>query len=73
MTSGATVSTGSQRNLKEDCCWKDGCKECGLAKMVEFKDIDAEAIEPEDLEPRRIELDRNLGTNPRKICEKFSY
>ena len=25
------------------------------------KDIDAEAIEPEDLEPRRIELDSNLG------------
>ena len=25
---------------------------------------DVEAISPEDLEPRRIELDRNLGTDP---------
>ena len=31
---------------------------------VENKAFDTEAIEPEDLEPRRIELDRNLGTDP---------
>ena len=31
-------------------------------KTVEFKDIGAEAIGPEDLEHRRIELGRNLAT-----------
>ena len=30
-----------------------------------------EAITPEDLEPRRIELDRNLGTDPYQIHERF--
>ena len=34
--------------------------------------IEAEAIEPEDPEPRRIELDRNLGTDPYQIQEIFS-
>ena len=45
-------------------------------KTVQFKDIDAEAIEPEDVEPRRTELDKSSDrsvSNPRKICEKFSY
>ena len=28
-------------------------------------------IEPEDLEPRRIELDRNLGTDPYQILERI--
>ena len=37
----------------------------------EFKDIETEAIDPEDLEPRRIELDRNLGTDPYQIQERF--
>ena len=32
--------------------------------VVEFKDIETEAIKPEGLEPRRIELGRNLGTDP---------
>ena len=32
-----------------------------------FKDIDAEAIDPEDLEPK----DRNLGTDPYQIQERF--
>ena len=40
-------------------------------KSVEFKDIDAEAISPEDLESRRIELDRNFGTDPSQIHERF--
>ena len=34
--------------------------------------IETEAIEPEDPEPRRIELDRNLGTDPYQIQENFS-
>ena len=38
-------------------------------KSVEFKDI--EAIVPEDLEPRSIELDRNIGTDPYQIQERF--
>ena len=38
---------------------------------VEIKAIDTEAIEPEDLESRRIELDRNLGTEPHQIQERF--
>ena len=33
--------------------------------------VDTEAIEPEDLEPRRIELDRNLGTDPNQIQQSF--
>ena len=33
-------------------------------KSVENKAFGTEAIEPEDLEPRRIEFDRNLGTDP---------
>ena len=37
-----------------------GCE----AKTVEITDNDAEAINPEDFEPKRIELDRNLGTRP---------
>ena len=32
--------------------------------MVEINAIDTEAIEPEDLEPRRIQLDRSLETDP---------
>ena len=31
----------------------------------------SEAIDPEDLEPGRIELDRNLGTDPYQIQERF--
>ena len=40
-------------------------------KSVEVKDIGTEAISPEDLEPRRIELDRNFGTDPHQIHERF--
>ena len=40
-------------------------------KSVEFKNIDAEAIEPGYHEPRRIELDWNLGTDPYPIQERF--
>ena len=39
--------------------------------IIETKVIDSEAISPEDLEPRRIELDRNLGTDPYQIHERF--
>ena len=38
---------------------------------MEMNVIDSEAISPEDLEPRRIELDRNLGTDPYQIHERF--
>ena len=37
----------------------------------EPKLIETEAIEPEDLEPRKIELDRNLGTDPYQIQERL--
>ena len=40
-------------------------------KSVEFKVIETEAIEPADLEPRRIELERSLGTGPYQIQERF--
>ena len=40
-------------------------------KSVENRTFDTEAIEPEDLEPRRIELDRNLGTDPYQKQERF--
>ena len=40
-------------------------------KSVENKAFDTVAIEPEDLEPRRIELDRNLGTDPYQRQERF--
>ena len=40
-------------------------------KSVENKAFDTEAIEPEDLDPRRIELDRNLGTDPYQRQESF--
>ena len=36
-------------------------------ESVEIKVVGTEAIEPEDLEPRRIELDRNLGTDPYQL------
>ena len=36
-------------------------------KLVEIKAIETQAIEPEDFEPRRIELDRNLGTDPYQL------
>ena len=39
--------------------------------IIETNVIDAEAINREDLEPRRIELDRNLGTDPYQIHERF--
>ena len=43
-------------------------------KSVEIKAIDSETISAEDLEPSRIDLDRNLRTDPcGKICDKFSY
>ena len=38
---------------------------------METSVVDAEAISPEDLEPRRIELDRNLGTDPYHVHERF--
>ena len=37
---------------------------------LEPKLIEAEAIELEDLEPRNIELERNLGTDPYQIQER---
>ena len=40
-------------------------------KIIETNVIDSEAISPEDLEPRRIELDRNLGRDPYRIHERF--
>ena len=40
-------------------------------KVIETNVIDAEAMNPEDLEPRRIELDRYLGTDPYQIHERF--
>ena len=40
-------------------------------KSVEFKDVETEAIDPEDLEPRKTELDRDLGTDPYQIQESF--
>ena len=43
----------------------------GQPKSVEINAIDTEAIEPEDLELRRIELDRNLGTGPYQRQERF--
>ena len=36
---------------------------CYEPKIIETNVIDSEAKSPEDLEPRRIELDRNLGTD----------
>ena len=41
-------------------------------KVKETTVIDSEAISPEDLEPRRIELERNLGTDPCQILERFA-
>ena len=40
-------------------------------KSVEIKAIDTEAIEPEDPEPRRIELDSKHGTDPHQILERL--
>ena len=40
-------------------------------RTVEFKDIETEASELEDLEPKRVELGRNLGTDPYQIQERF--
>ena len=40
-------------------------------KSIETKSTETEAIELEDLEPRRIELDKNLGTDPYQILERF--
>ena len=40
-------------------------------KVIETNVIESEAIEPEDLKPRKIELDRNLGTDPYQIKENF--
>ena len=39
--------------------------------IIEINIIDSEAISPEDLELKRIELDRNLGTDPCQIHERF--
>ena len=44
---------------------------CYEPKVIETNVVDSEAISPEDLEPRRIELDRNLGTDPYQIQERF--
>ena len=40
-------------------------------KIIETNVIDSEAISPADFEPRRIELDRNLATDPYQIHEVF--
>ena len=42
-----------------------------ITKSVEIKVIDTEAIEPEDLQPRKIDFDRNLGTDPYQIQERL--
>ena len=39
-------------------------------KIIGINVIDSEAISPEDFEPRRIEFDRNLGTDPYQIHEE---
>ena len=41
-------------------------------KVIETSVIETSVIEPEDLKPRKIELDRNLGTDPYQIQERFS-
>ena len=50
---------------------------CCEFKSFVTKVFETEAIEREDLEPRRIELGRNLGTDPyhiqEKIYEKLHY
>ena len=40
-------------------------------EAIETKAIETEAIEAEDLEPRRIQLDRNRGTDPYQIQERL--
>ena len=40
-------------------------------KSVDNKAFETEAIELEDLEPRRIDIDRNLGTDPYQRQERF--
>ena len=39
-------------------------------KIIETNVIDSEAISPEDLEPKRMEFDRNFGTDPHQIHER---
>ena len=41
-----------------------------MPKSTETKLIETDAIEPEDLEPRKIQLDMNLGTDPYRIQER---
>ena len=41
-----------------------------VPKIIETN-VDAEAFSFEDLEPRRIELDRNPGTDPYHVHERF--
>ena len=40
-------------------------------KVRETSVIESQAISPEDLESTRIELDRNFGTDPYQIHERF--
>ena len=40
-------------------------------KLVETNVIDSEANSPEDVEPRKIELDRNVGTYPYQTHERL--
>ena len=75
LSDGLTFAQTSPVNLEKyiPC---DGPRQCGGStgsepKTVELKDIDAKAIDPEDLEPRRIELDGNLGADPYQIHERF--
>ena len=75
-----TVSSTNTRSLVHDPCLtygvprqSDGSTQIPSLTGYESKSIetDTEATELEDLEPRRIELDRNLGTDPHQILERF--
>ena len=50
----------------------DGPRQGGRSTQIpSLTGYEPKLIEPEDLEPRRIELDRNLGTDPYQVQERF--
>ena len=67
-----TSPTHTRPSVHDEYFPCDGPRQGGRSTQIpSLTSYEPKLIEPEDLEPRRIELDRNLGTDPCQIQERF--
>ena len=67
-----TSPTHTRPSVHDEYFPCDGPRQGGRSTQIpSLTGYEPKLIEPEDLEPRRIELDRNLGTDPYQVQERF--